>query len=151
MQIVTAGVVLGVGLGGLIDGIVLHQSLQWHNMLSAVVPPTTMAAMRFNMLWDGLFHAAMWLVTVAGIWMLWGDRQRTAPTPSVFGGQLLLGWGGFNLLEGLVDHHLLNLHHVRDMPHHVPLYDWVFLAVGGLLFILLGLRLVLPDRRRIGT
>ncbi len=27
--------ILGVGLGGFVDGIVLHQVLQWHHMLSS--------------------------------------------------------------------------------------------------------------------
>jgi uncharacterized membrane protein len=42
------------------------------------------------------------------------------------------------LLEGLVDHHLLALHHVRDLPIHVPFYDWLFLGIGGVGFMLLG-------------
>jgi Predicted membrane protein (DUF2243) len=50
-----AGIVLGVGLGGFVDGITLHQIMQWHNMGSAVLPPTTMDAMAQNMVWDGLF------------------------------------------------------------------------------------------------
>jgi uncharacterized membrane protein len=37
---------------------------------------------------------------------------------------MILGWGLFNLVEGVIDHHLLNIHHVRDMPFHVPAYDW---------------------------
>jgi hypothetical protein len=32
----------------------------------------------------------------------------------------------------------LGLHHVRDLPVHVPLYDWLFLLIGGVGFILLG-------------
>jgi uncharacterized membrane protein len=51
---------------------------------------------------------------------------------------MLMGWGLFNLVEGVIDHHLLNLHHVRDLPAHVPLYDWVFLAVAGVGFTLAG-------------
>ena len=31
----SAGVALGMGLGGFIDGIVLHQLLQWHNLFSS--------------------------------------------------------------------------------------------------------------------
>jgi uncharacterized membrane protein len=54
---------------------------------------------------------------------------------------MLVGWGGFNVVEGIIDHHLLELHHVRDLPEHVPFYDWAFLAVGGVGFILLGLAL----------
>ncbi len=133
------GILLGIGLGGFVDGIVLHQILQWHNMGSAVMPPTTMPAMRQNMIWDGLFHAAVWLCTLIGVYRLLNAARRNAalPSPRAFTGQLLLGWGLFNLIEGIIDHHLLGLHHVRDLPVHEPLYDWLFLATGGA-FILLG-------------
>ena len=151
MRLVTAGFVLGVGLGGFLDGIVLHQIMQWHNMGSAVVPPHTMDAMKLNMLWDGLFHAATWLITLVGVWMLWADQQQMAPNGRVLAGQMILGWGVFNLVEGVVDHHLLQLHHVRDLPAHVPAYDWAFLLIGGLLFIAVGLMLTAPDRRRVAS
>jgi uncharacterized membrane protein len=133
MHRLTAGIVLGVGLGGFADGIVLHQIAQWHNMGSAVLPPVTLEAMSRNMVWDGLFHLAMWIVTLIGVSMLWQSaRSRTAPrSAAVFVGELLVGWGGFNLVEGVIDHHLLALHHVRDMPAHVPIYDWLFLAIAG--------------------
>jgi uncharacterized membrane protein len=137
------GVLLGMGLGGFVDGILLHQILQWHNMGSARVPPTTLEAMHANMRWDGLFHAGVWLLTVVGVYLLLRDARRglLLPSPRALTGQLLLGWGLFNLMEGMVDHHLLQLHHVRDLPLHVPLYDWLFLIVGGGGLILLGRRL----------
>ena len=151
MRILTAGFVLGVGLGGFADGILLHQIAQWHNMGSAVLPPHTMEAMKLNMLWDGLFHALTWIVTLAGVWMLWADQQDAAPNARVLAGQMMLGWGAFNLVEGVIDHHLLNLHHVRDLPVHVPAYDWTFLLVGGVLFVAIGWRLAAPARRTLAA
>jgi uncharacterized membrane protein len=135
-----SGVVIGVGMGGFLDGIVLHQIMQWHNMGSAVLRPDTMEAMKRNMTWDGWFHAATWTITLAGVWMLWRHAAagRALPSGRAFAGQLLLGWGAFNLVEGVIDHHLLNLHHVRDLPAHVPAYDWAFLAVAGVGVTLLG-------------
>jgi hypothetical protein len=62
--LIAAGLLLGTGLGGFVDGIVLHQILQWHNMLSSVRPPTNLVDMKVNMVWDGLFHALTWTVTV---------------------------------------------------------------------------------------
>ena len=55
-------------------------------------------------------------------------------------GSLVLGWGLFNLIEGVFDHHLLKIHHVHE---YVPggtqmLYDYGFLAFGGFLLILIG-------------
>ena len=38
-----------IGMSGFVDGIVLHQIAQWHNMLSNIVPPHTMDTMRVNM------------------------------------------------------------------------------------------------------
>jgi uncharacterized membrane protein len=136
----TAAVVLGVGLGGFADGIVLHQIAQWHNMGSAVVPPVTMDAMSRNMAWDGWFHLATWCITLVGVLMLWRERRDGLPagTLTPFVGQMLFGWGAFNLLEGVADHHLLGLHHVRDMPAHVPIYDWLFLLIGGLGLLAIG-------------
>jgi uncharacterized membrane protein len=135
-----SGIILGLGLGGFIDGIVLHQIVQWHNMASAVVPPVTMESMRQNMRWDGFFHAAVWLLTVLGVYWLLTDARRGAPLPDGkgFTGLLILGWGIFNLAEGLIDHEFLRLHHVRDLPVHVPLYDWLFLLLGGIGFIVAG-------------
>ena len=53
----SAGILFGLGLGGFFDGIVLHQILQWHHMLtSAGVPADTVAGLKLNTFWDGLFH-----------------------------------------------------------------------------------------------
>jgi uncharacterized membrane protein len=136
--VVVPGVLLGVGLGGFVDGIVLHQILQWHNMLSAALPPTTMRAMRVNMVFDGYFHAGVWAATLLGVVLLWSAGRRGRPFPALgqFLGQLVFGWGLFNLVEGVVDHHVLQLHHVVDMPQHVPLFDWLFLALGALQLLL---------------
>jgi len=144
---IAGGLMLGLGLGGFVDGILLHQIAQWHNMASAVLPPVTMEAMARNMRWDGCFHAGTLALTLIGVVLLWREgRSGTAPaTGRMLAGQLLLGWGIFNLVEGVIDHHLLELHHVRDMPTHVPLYDWLFLVVGGLGFIAAGA--VLARRR----
>jgi uncharacterized membrane protein len=131
----TPGIVLGVGLGGFLDGIALHQIAQWHNMGSAILPPTTMHAMSQNMVWDGLFHAATWTITLLGVYMLWADRrvEGLVETPGMFTGQLLFGWGAFNLVEGVIDHQLLGIHHVRDDLGGPLGWDLGFLALGAAL------------------
>jgi uncharacterized membrane protein len=61
---ITAGMLFGLGLGGFFDGIVLHQVLQWHHMLtSAGYPPDSVTNLQVNTFWDGLcstlaIHAA---------------------------------------------------------------------------------------------
>ena len=129
-----AGVLLGIGLGGFVDGIVLHQILQWHHMLTAHgdYPSTTVVGLEVNTLWDGLFHASTWLITVAGLGLLWraGSLRGVAWVPSVFMGALLAGWALFNLVEGVVDHHILTLHHVRDDVDDPLPWDLGFLGVS---------------------
>ena len=142
------GVLLGLGLGGFVDGIVLHQVLQWHSMLSARLPPVDMRAMRVNMVLDGYFHAGVWLLTLLGAWALWSaGRRGTVPSARRFAGQLVLGWGIFNLVEGVIDHHVLELHHVVDLPAHVPWMDWTFLAIAGVGMTVLGAVMARRERR----
>jgi uncharacterized membrane protein len=144
-----AGIMIGIGLGGFLDGILFHQIMHWHNMGSSVLPPTTLQALEQNMLWDGLFDAACWLITAIGIYMLVADASRGLAIPAMraFTGELILGWGIFNLVEGIIDHEILNIHHVRDLPVHIPILDWLFFIVGGLGFIAVGALLMRPTPR----
>jgi uncharacterized membrane protein len=42
-----------------------------------------------------------------------------------------MGWGGFNLVEGIVDHQILGIHHVRDDLGGPIGWDLAFLAWGA--------------------
>jgi uncharacterized membrane protein len=55
---------------------------------------------------------------------------------------ILAGWGLFNLIEGLVDHQLLGIHHVKVDADGDPVVvlDVAFLA-SGVLLLLVGSRL----------
>jgi uncharacterized membrane protein len=135
--LIAAGVLLGSGLGGFADGIVLHQILQWHNVLSSRLPPTTLYAMKYNMLWDGLFHAFTWAVTVIGLALLWkaGKNPQVPWSTRTFVGSLSLGWGLFNLVEGVIDHQILGIHHVHPGSGQLA-WDLGFLAFGAALCLL---------------
>lgn len=143
-----AGLLLGIGLGGFIDGIVLHQLLQWHNMMSSRVPPTTMDAMKYNMVWDGLFHLLTWTLTLVGVALLWRALRRVPQGTSgrELAGAMVAGWGVFNVVEGLIDHQLLGIHHVRSGPHQL---GWdVGLLIFGAALCAAGAWLVRRGRRR---
>ena len=117
--------VLGFALGGFFDGILLHQVLQWHHMLtSAGYPPDSVDNLRINTVADGLFHASTYAFVAAGLAVLWRSARRTHLRWSgkLLVGTLLMGFGLFNLVEGLVDHHLLAIHHVNET---VPREQWV--------------------------
>lgn len=126
---------LGVGVGGFVDGILLHQILQWHHMISAERGRSmrTIAGLEANTVADGLFHAVALVVTIAAVALL--TRNETPPVRAgrTRTGLLLAGWGGFNVVEGLVDHHLLRIHHVRDDVAHPLPWDLGFLVLSGAL------------------
>lgn len=138
--LVAAGFLLGVGLGGFVDGILFHQILQWHSMISSKIPPDDLVRMKINMLWDGLFHAFTWLMTVAGVALLWrAARRDDVPwRGATFVGAIALGWGLFNAVEGIIDHQLLGIHHVHPGAGELA-WDLGFIATGLVLALAGGL------------
>lgn len=147
---VVAGIFFGLGLGGFFDGIVLHQILQWHHMLtSAGFPPNDVHNLKVNTLWDGLFHASTYVFLVAGLIVLWRAAHRTHLWWSwkLLLGTILIGFGVFNLVEGIVDHHLLGIHHVNET---VPREQWIYWDVGfliwGAVMLIVGWRMLRSGR-----
>jgi len=87
---------------------------------------------------DGFFHAATWLLTVAGVAMVF--RSARAPA-QVWSGRTLLGaslagWGVFNFVEGLINHQILGIHHVLPGHPNQLLFDLLFLASGVALMLI---------------
>lgn len=139
LPLIAAGLLIGAGMGGFLDGIVFHQILQFHNMLSAQIPPDTLVNAKINMFWDGLFHAAVWLMTATGIFMFWKASRRTDVIWSgrIFFGSLLTGFGLFNFIEGIIDHQILGIHHVYEYAENKMVFDVAFL-VSGIVLLFVG-------------
>ena len=99
-----AGLLLGFGLSAFLEGIVLHPIA-------------------------GLFYMGAWVVTAAGVMLLWSALRGPGPLPSGqdFIGHLLVGAGVLDIVEYLGRHDLSD--------------DWLILAVGAG-FALLGVMLV---------
>jgi uncharacterized membrane protein len=133
------GIIFGIGLGGFFDGIFLHQVFQWHHMFSSIYPVDTVPGLRMNTLGDGLFHTVTWLSVLLGLYILYSrvtHARRDVWKSGVFWSWILCGWGWFNLVEGLIDHQILGIHHVHSGPHQFA-YDISFLA-SGVIFIVAG-------------
>lgn len=131
---IAAGFLLGLGLGGFFDGIILHQVLQWHHMLSSAgFPPTSVDNLKLNTLWDGLFHSATYLFVATGLFLLWrAAHQRNVHwSGKMLIGTILMGFGTFNLVEGVINHQMLGLHHVNET---VPPDQWIYWDLGFLLW-----------------
>lgn len=129
----TAGFILGLGIMGAFDGILFHQLLQWHHLIDH--PNAS-----FEIFTDGIFNA---LVTVLLVWggvkILHDARMnRLSGRWRVFIGSMLAGGGTFNLVEGLINHQILQVHHVKPGSPNQFLYDMLFL-LSGVILIAIGL------------
>ena len=92
-----------------------------------------MAGLEANTLGDGLFHLATWIATAAGTVLLWrAAKDREMPSGRVLAGLMIAGWGAFQLVEGLIDHQILGIHHVRGGDARWA-YDVAYLAMGAAL------------------
>lgn len=132
-----SAILFGIGLGGFFDSIVFHEVLQWHHMISSWYPPTSLDSIRLNTRWDGFFHSATCLCVVLGIALFWRKASTRVLywSSEMLGGGMFVGWGSYNLVEGIVDHALLGIHHVNEtVPASQRAYwDLAFLAWGALM------------------
>ena len=137
---ISAGILFGLGLGGFFDGIVLHQLLQWHHLLtSAGYPPDSVENLEVNTFWDGLFHSATYIFVAAGLVLLWRASRRAHGRWAwrLLPATMLIGFGLFNLVEGVVSHQILGIHHVNET---VPREQWIF---WDLAFLVWGAAMIL--------
>ena len=122
---------LGIALGGFFDGILLHQILQWHHLLSLV---PGLDDLRAQILWDGYFHALMYLLAALGLWGIWRAHLRRVEIEGrPLLGALIAGFGLWHILDSVLSHWLLGIHRIRidsDMP---LLWDLLWFVVFGLL------------------
>jgi uncharacterized membrane protein len=118
------GVLVGVGIAGTLDEVILHQLLGWHHFYDRSTATVGLVS-------DGIFHLFSTAVLVLGAIQL-VERRRTSPDPPRLAlAGILLGAGCFNLYDGTIQHKLLRLHQVRPAaPNDLP-YDLAFLAIAA--------------------
>jgi uncharacterized membrane protein len=138
-RLLVSGLLTGAGLTGAVDEIVFHQLLHWHSFYDR-------SGGTVGLVSDGLLHAATLSAVVAGLALLADVRRRGAFVRARWWGALLLGAGGFQLWDGVVDHKLLRVHQVR---YGVDLtgYDVAWVA-GALVLLFAGAALTARARRR---
>lgn len=128
---------LGFGFSGFFDGILLHQVLQWHHLLSAV-RSGVFADMRGQVLADGLFHGVMYLVALGGLWMALAARPAfAAPGAGLrFAVHFLVGFGVWNVVDAVFSHWITGIHRVRVDVEDPLFWDLWWLALFGVLPVL---------------
>lgn len=140
-----AGFCIGFALAGFFDGILLHQVLQWHSLLSSL-DGAIFEDLRFRMLTDGLFHAVMYVIGAVGLWLLWRSRGQFASfgSGSRFAATLFIGFGVWHLIDAVLNHWILGLHHIRETVSSWLAWDLAFFALG---LVCVGIGLFLHRRR----
>lgn len=133
-----AAFLLGFALSGFFDGILLHQILQWHHLLSALG-----GDLRFQVVADGWFHALMYAIGALGLWRLW--RARAALGAAGAGRRLaawgLVGFGAWHLVDAVLSHWLLGIHRIRMDAANPLAWDLAWAGAFGVLPLALGLGL----------
>lgn len=130
-----AGVTLGFALGGFFDGILLHQILQWHHLLSGLEAPRW-RSLSLQVMADGLFHALMYVIALVGLVQLWRARHALASVSRQrFTGMILTGFGLWHVADGVISHWLLGLHHIRMNAQSVLAWDLLFFVAGALVLV----------------
>jgi uncharacterized membrane protein len=132
-RLLLAAGVLGFALGGFIDGILLHQVLQWHHLLS-LVEGEMFRDLRVQILADGLFHVLMYVIALSGLWLLWRSRREITGTraDSRIVAAALLGFGIWQVVDVVGIHWLAGIHRIRvDVPNPL-VWDvgWLIVFAG---------------------
>jgi uncharacterized membrane protein len=132
-----AGYLIGIALGGFFDGILLHQVLQWHHLLSLVDSPV-LQDIRAQILADGLFHVLMYLIALWGLVLLWRSRQAFAQPSGgrMLAAAVLLGFGVWNIIDVVLFHWVLVIHRIRVDSAYPLFWDIGWLVLFGPPFLL---------------
>jgi len=154
-SVLFTGILIGIGVAGFVDETLFHQLLQWHSFYWATDE-------HGRVLSDGFFHRFSTLLLLWGLLRVWKGRARwvEASSPLLVAG-ILMGAGGFNFYDGIVQHAILHLHLVNERvcaigvthgnnslancPQDVP-YEIVWYSVGFLV-LAVGVLLWRRDRR----
>lgn len=135
-----AGFTVGFALSGFFDGILLHQVLQWHHLLSAL-DRGAFADLRVQVLADGLFHVLMYLIAAVGLLRLY--RWRALLDEPGAGRSLAaafwIGFGVWHVVDAVLSHWVTGIHRIRmDSPNPL-LWDLAWLVLFGLVPVAIGL------------
>lgn len=139
-RFIWGGLLVGFSLGGFFDGILLHQVLQWHHLLSAV-EVDAVRDLRAQMLADGIFHALMYVLGALGLWKLYAARSEFtgAAADRNLVANVLVGFGVWHVIDAVLSHWLTGIHRIRmDVPDPL-LWDIGWLALFGLPPLIIGL------------
>jgi uncharacterized membrane protein len=139
---VSAGVLMGVGVAAFIDETVFHQLLHWHHF-------NDKSTAEIGLVSDGFFHAGGWLAMVVGLFLFADLQRRRAAVPRRIWAGALVGWGGFQLYDGLIQHKVFGLHQIR-YEVDLTVYDLAW-NISGAVGLIAGLALLVGRARPVSV
>lgn len=139
-----AACLIGFAMGGFFDGILLHQILQWHHLLSGVTGGA-FRDLRTQILFDGLFHALMYAVGFAGVYLLL--HHRVTVSRLRIWALMVISFGVWHVVDTVLSHWLLGIHRIRTDVADPLMWDIVWLVWFGLLPIWGGIVLMRREKR----
>ena len=107
-SVLFTGILIGIGIIGFVDETLFHQLLQWHAFYWATDE-------HGRILSDGLFHLFSTFLLLWGLLRVWRGRASwtQGSAPIIIAG-ILMGAGGFNCYDGIIQHAILHLHLVNE-------------------------------------
>lgn len=148
------GVLIGFGIGGLVNGIVVRDLLQWHQTMSGTEAMSG-AGLEMNLRANGIVAAGCLLIALVGVLWLWNaasmrrhDHWRGSGRHMI--GWFLIGWAVFTIASTVVATMILGWHDVNETVAAGDRMMWNWGAVGvGVVVGLIGLALAMSRRDRI--
>ncbi|WP_277678690.1 DUF2243 domain-containing protein [Gracilibacillus dipsosauri] len=134
-----AGILFGIGIVAFLDETIFHQLLRWHHFYDK-------STTDIGLISDGFFHAFSWFATIGGLFIYADLRRRNGLWITKWWGGVLIGAGGFQLYDGIIQHKLMRIHQIRYVEN-VIIYDmiWNVLAV---VMIVIGLSLIKSNKQQ---
>ncbi|QVY63548.1 DUF2243 domain-containing protein [Cytobacillus gottheilii] len=134
-----SGILFGIGLAAFIDETVFHQLLRWHHFYDK-------ATTDIGLISDGFFHAFSWFATIGSLFMFADLRRRNGLWIMRWWAGVLIGAGGFQLYDGIIQHKLMRLHQIRYVEN-VIIYDLIWNIIA-IILILIGIIFAVRTRNR---
>lgn len=123
-----SGILFGLGFVAFIDETIFHQLLHWHHFYDK-------SSLNIGLVSDGLFHAFSWFATIGGLFMVADLRRRNTFWLKRWQGGMMLGGGGFNLYDGIIQHKWMRIHQIRYVDN-VIVYDWIWNILAAVLMLI---------------
>jgi uncharacterized membrane protein len=120
-------ILVGIGVSALVDEIIFHQLLHWHHLYDRSTRSAALTS-------DGVLTIICNALLFSGLMLLWRRRaDGIGSSRQTLVAGILIGFGGFNLFDGTIDHKLLRIHQIREGVNNLLPYDITWISASALI------------------